>query len=204
MKMLYIILSALTAMVIGNHRRQGIYKGRAFTTDVAFKYRMGAGFAGDVNRSHPASIEPCLIDGSAPPTAFGLPVVVDPATEGVRPIVSGDSALTTCYGVTVRPFPFQADSATNYGATGIGSASPALKQPIDVLRSGYIKVVLHGASAAVKGGRVFIWYAASSGNHVQGGFEAAATTGSTIMLPINTTFNGGADADGNVELIFNI
>ena len=37
-------------------------KTRQKTRDVAFTFRMGAGFAGDVNRTHPASIEPVMIE----------------------------------------------------------------------------------------------------------------------------------------------
>ncbi len=179
------------------------FVGRTMVTDTSYKYRMGAGFAGDVNRMHPASIEPVLIDKTAPPTAYGQPVVVDPTTQGVRPLVAGDSALTNVYGVTVRPFPLQASSGSNYGAAPIGAATPPASGVMDVLRSGYIMSALSGDTAAVKGGSVFVWIAASAGTHVQGGFEAAATAGSTIALPDNWTFNGPADAGGVVEVVAN-
>src|SRR5262249_5668758 len=84
------------------HRRApGVVRGRARTRDygsTAIAYRMQAGFPGDVNRMHPASIEPCLIDASAPPTAYGQAVLVDGTTQGVRPLVAGDQALTDVYG----------------------------------------------------------------------------------------------------------
>jgi hypothetical protein len=180
---------------------------RMKTRDVAFTFRMGAGFTGDVNRTHPASIEPVLIDASAPPLLFGEAVVVDPTTQGVRPLVAGDSALTKVYGVTVRAFPTQQSSGTNYGAAALGSAVPPVSGVMDVLRSGYIMVQL-GNNAwpnAKKGSAVFVWIAASSGNHVQGAFEDTATGGSTIALDTSLyTFNGTADASGVVELAFNI
>ncbi len=118
-------------------RAPGIYMGHARTCDISFGYRMGAGFPGDVNRTHPASIEACLVDVNAPPTLYGQAVVVDATTQGVRPLVAGDSALNDIYGITVRPFPIQQQAATNYGASNIGAGTPPTSQPMDVLRSGH-------------------------------------------------------------------
>lgn len=165
---------------------------------VAFAYRMGTGFPGDVNRTHPASILPCLVDASAAPTAFGQAVVIDTTTQGVRPVVSGDSAIDEIFGVTVRPYPFQQQSATNYGAASFGGGTPPQPGAIDILRAGYIMVNVVGTPN--KGGRVYIWYAASSGSHVQGGFEAANTGGSTLELNENYFFNGPPGSDGVCEL----
>lgn len=171
----------------------------------AFPFRMGAGFPGDVNRSHPVSIEPALIDASAPPLAYGLAVVVDPTTQGVRQMAPGDSALTAVYGVTVRPYPFQQSSAVNNGAIGYGAGAPPTSGPIDVLRSGYIMAPVVGTP--VKGATVYVWIAASTGAHVQGGFEASASGSNTIPLTgagSLATFNGGADASGIAEIEFNV
>ena len=178
---------------------------RCKTNDVAIQYRMNAGNPGDVNRTHPATIEPTLIDPSAPPTAYGQPVLVDATTQGVRPLSTGDSAITKVYGVTVRPYPFQQSSGTNYGAAVLGSATPPATGVMDVLRSGYIIGSVPAGSTAVKGGAVFVWIAATSGSHIQGGFETAASGGNTIALDTNTyTFNGAPDAAGNVEICVNI
>jgi hypothetical protein len=166
-----------------------------------FKFRMGAGSPGDVNRSHPVTIESCLIDASAPPTAYGQPVVVDATTQGVRPLVAGDSGLSDIYGITVRPFPLQQNTAT----PTFGSGTPPTSGVIDVLRSGYIMVQLNVTGAA-KGGQVFIWVAATSGSHIQDQFEIATGGGSnTISLPIPaTSFNGTEDASKVVEVGFHI
>ena len=195
------MLRAIRAAFAGP--RPGEFMGRQRTCDISIGYRMGAGFPGDVNRTHPASIEACLVDANSPPTAYGQAVVIDPTTQGVRPLSAGDSALTDIYGITVRPFPIQGQSSTNFGASNIGAATPPTSQPMDVLRSGYIMATLNGSTAAVKGGAVYVWIAASSGSHVQGGFEAAATGGSTIQLGVKTTFNGPADASGVVEIVYN-
>jgi hypothetical protein len=178
---------------------------RMKTRDVAFTYRMGAGFAGDVNRTHPASIEPTLIDASAPPTAYGQPVLVDATTQGVRPFTTGDQSNTVAagYGITVRPYPFQQSSASNFGAAAIGAATPPVTGIMDTLRAGYIMVNLAAGGAPVKGGAVYVWAVATSGAHVQGGVEAAYSAGNTTQL-LNATFNGSPDASGNVEIAFNI
>ena len=178
-------------------------KTRMKTNDVAFAFRMGAGFPGDVNRTHPASIEPCLIDANAAPTAYGQAVLVDASTQGVRPFTTGDQSDTVAagYGITVRPYPYQQSSASNYGATAIGAGTPPTAGACDVLRSGYIMGKLN-AGTAVKGAPVYVWAVASTGAHVQGGFEAAYSSTNTTKL-LNATFNGSADAAGNVEIVFN-
>lgn len=177
-------------------------KTRMKTRDAAFGFRMGAGFPGDVNRTHPASIEPALVDSGDPATAYGMAVLVDAVTQGVRKFVAGDTAVTKAYGVTVRPYPSQQMTASNYGEAAFGAATPPTTGAIDVLRQGYIMGKVPAGQAPVKGGAVHIWCAASSGVHVQGGFEAAADAGNTASIT-NATFNGSPDADGNVEIVFN-
>lgn len=179
---------------------------RCKTRDAAFQFRMGAGFAGDVNRTHPASIEPAMNDSTNPIASPGLACLAT-TSNTVRGIIAGDNALTSIYGVAVRPYPFQVAAASNYGAQSFGSASFAAGQPLDVLRRGYIMVQIPAAQAAVptKGSAVFLWYAASNGAHVQGGFEAQATGGSTDALDtVAYQFNGPADANGIVELMLKV
>lgn len=184
--------------------RSGRLVGRARTRDVAYSYRMGAGFAGDVNRMHPASIEAAKIDPTNPPTFFGQPVLANGAANSVRAFLATDTAVTDAYGVTVRPFPTQqATASLAYAQANFGSGGPSTAQALDVLRSGYILVPVVGATT--KGGAVFIWVTASSGAHVQGGFEAAANGVNTIALPTTKfQWNGPADANGIAELAFNV
>src|ERR1039458_1133298 len=141
--------------------------GRFRTCDVAFAFRAGAGFPGDVNRGHPASIQPCSIDASAPPTQYGQAVVVDPTTQGVRPIVAGDSALTWIWGVVCRPYPFQQSTTSlSYGAANFGVAGVANAQPIDVMTGGYMIVSVSSVyGAPVKGAPVFIFYNPTGAGH---------------------------------------
>lgn len=167
---------------------------------VAFQYRMGGGIPGDINRTHPASVEACLVDPTNPPTAFGIAVLPVSGSNGVRMFGAGDTAVTRIWGITARPYPFQAQSATNFGAQNLGSATPPTNQPIDVMRMGYISVQLPAGQAVTKGSAVYVWCAASTGSHVQGGFEGAASGGNTAALDSHYAFNGPADANGVAEI----
>jgi len=173
---------------------------------VAYTYRMPAGFAGDVNRTHPAAVEPALTCVATPPTKYGQIVVVDTATNSVRPLAAGDQSdatLLTPWGVTVRPFPTQ---QTAGGMTStIGAATPPVTGGIDVLRSGYIMGQLNAnVAAATKGGTVYVWCAATSGDHVQGGYETAFSAGNTVTLDARYKYNGPADSTGIVEISANV
>lgn len=169
--------------------------------DVAFPFRMGAGFAGDVNRTHPCSILPNLINTVTPPTAYGQAVVNDGAN-AVRPLAAADNGLTTIWGVTVRPFPIQ--QAAGGAAAAFGSIAPPVSGVIDVLLSGIIMVKLN-AGSPVKGGAVFVWCAATNGVHIQGGFEMVAGGGNnTAALDVTRyQYNGPPDSAGIVEIVIN-
>lgn len=179
-------------------RRRSLGKHR--TCDTSYTFRMGAGAAGEVNRGHPASILPNLIDPTNPITAYGQACIVVSASNGVRPFAAGDTAVTDAWGVTVRPYPIQqATTSISYGEVNYGSVVPPSVQPIDVMRAGYIMVAVNGA--VTKGGAVFVWCAASAGAHVQGGFEAGATGGSTAALATpKFQWNSPADPSGIAEL----
>jgi len=174
---------------------------------VAFQFRMGAGFPGDVNRSHPASIEPMLVDATSPVTAYGNVGILDATTQGLRAIAAGDQSntvLLTPYAALVRPYPYQPASASNFGAATLGAAVPPITGVIDGLRSGYIMAQLNsGAGAAVKGQPVFVWAAATVAGHLIGGYETAYSAGNTVQLDARFTYNGGADSTGVTEISFN-
>ena len=188
--------------------RTGISRGRFRTRDyqasAAFQFRMGAGFVGDVNRTHPASIESCLIDSTKPPTFFGQAVAPDAASpNGVRVLAAGDSGVTHIYGVTVRPFPFQQQTtSTAFGGTAFGGETPPTSGIIDVLRNGYMMVTLQGAAAASKGAPIKVCIVAGTG-YVVGGFSADSVSGTFITLDGASLFNGPADSNGIVEIAVN-
>jgi hypothetical protein len=187
------------------HHNGGMFAGSFRTRDTvsgtAISFRMPAGIPGGVNRTHPASIEPVLIDSSAPPTLYGQGVVIDPTTQGVRPIAAtGDTGLTDVYGITVRPFPLEQQTTTG----SLYTAVPPTSGLMDVLKFGYISIGFNkSGSAPVKGGAAYIWAAATAGAHLVGGWETASS-GSTIEIgtPPRTNYQGGWDANDVGELIF--
>lgn len=180
---------------LSNLQRQLV---RAKTRDVAFTYRMGAGFAGEVNRTHPFSVVPGLQNASNPVDGYGRAVLYH--TDGtLRKILATDSGVTKLAGISVRPYPTQNHASSSFGAPAtFGAATPPTTGILDVIEDGFIMVPIVG-SAPVKGGAVYVWYAAASGNHVQGGFESAATGGSTIAIA-NAYFTGGVDSNGVGEI----
>lgn len=200
---------SLLARLTGRRKTQpkGRLVGRRFTQDdnMAFPFRMGAGFPGDVNRTHPASIEGCLVDSTHPPLLYGLAVIADAASpNGVRSIATSDSGVTDIYGVTVRPYPLQQATADGpYGASSFGTAAPPTVQPLDILKQGYIIVQLQGVTAATKGGAVFVQTTVTSGSNIQGGFSAATASGA-IALSGRSYFNGPADPNGICELALHV
>lgn len=171
--------------------------------DVAITFRMPTGFAGDVNRNHPASISPELANGTLPPLIYGQALVLAADNISMRPLAAGDTALTQVWGLLVRPYPIQAPTAGNYGAVGIGAATPPNNGAIAVLRDGYILAAVNGQP--VKGGQVHVWCAASAGAHIQGGFEAAASGGNTADLDVNKyIYNSAPGSDGITEILIRL
>jgi hypothetical protein len=172
---------------------------------VSYLTRMPAGIPGEVNRGWASTIEPAAITPSGTagaPTAYGIPLVVDQTAGNVgnvRAVNSGD-ANTAIYGLLARPFPTQSPI---WGSDPIGQATPPTQGSCDVLREGYMTVLLSGSTAAVKGNPVYIWTAAATGTHITGGFEASNPGGSGITL-IGGIFMGPADASGNVEISYGV
>lgn len=181
-----------------------ISRGRRRTLDVAFPFRMGAGFSGDVNRTHPFNDEPTLVDLTSPPLFYGCGGVIDATTKKFRRVLAGDTAFVSLYGVAVRPYPTSGVPSASFGApAAFGGGTPPTNQPLSVLRFGYILVPIVGAPG--KGDPVFIWCTASTGSHVQGGFEASSSGGNTAALDVELySFNGAPDSNGIGEIIIGL
>jgi hypothetical protein len=166
----------------------------------SFTYRMGAAFPGDVNRTHPVSVEPVLNDKTVPVLKPGMGALINSAKTGVRQAASGDTTAMALYGIACRAFPAQdPGSAGVYGATDLGVASLPKDDVIDVCRDGYIMVQVPVGATCGKGDPAFLWVAASASGHVQGQFEVAASAGNTNALS-NVIFNGPPDANGYAEV----
>jgi hypothetical protein len=109
--------------------------------DVSFTYRMGAGFAGDVNRTHPVEIEAALMDVNDPVAAYGqmgLYDVADNTIRAFRAADQSDAAEVTPFGALVRPFPLQAPAGSSNAAQGLGAATPPASGVTDWCRSGLL------------------------------------------------------------------
>jgi hypothetical protein len=171
---------------------------RARTHDVSFQFRMGAGFPGDVNRVHPFSVVPGLMDTTDAIRKYGDPALINSTDSTYRGFKAGDDA-TKIAGVLVRPYPTQ---QTTGGMTAtMGAAAAPTSGVIDILEDGYIMVQCNdfAANPPSKGGIVTVRIAATSGNKIQGGFHAATDTTNTVTIS-NARWNGEADANGVAEL----
>lgn len=179
----------------------------AATRDVAYVRRIPAGIPGTPSRGIGlATIEAQLITPfgtTGAPASYGVAGQIDSVTGQFRIINSTD---TDAYGSLLRVYPTSDGGAAAPLNSGFGPGVPPKSGVCDVMVRGYQSVLLQNAAAqpAKKGGTVYVWFAASNGNHVQGGYEAAATGGSTLALPDKWYFTGGADANGNTEIAINI
>lgn len=200
------MIKQLFAAVIGLLCVQPPKRFKMRDSNSAFLYRMPAGFAGDINRTHPFEVEAELIDAAAPPLFYGIAVLIDATTQGVRPFAAGDTGVTVAEGLTVRPFPAQAPAGSTDAQQGIASAAPPISGVLDVMRNGLMTVKINtGQTAPVKGGAVYVWCAATAGNNVQSQFGTAASGGNTAALDVNRyTWNGGMDANNIAEIRWNV
>lgn len=172
---------------------------RARTRDVAFEFRMGAGFPGDVNRVHPFQVVPAVMNDTNPVRLYGDPVLYNSADNTFRGFIAGDTAVTKIAGVAVRPYPVQQQSGGM--AAAFGTAAAPTSGVFDVLEDGYIMVKCNdfAASPPSRGALVTVRVTANSGNKVQGGFHAAADGVNTVTIT-NARWNSSADANGVAEM----
>lgn len=155
----------------------------------AFLYRMPSGIAGDVSRKSHSTIEAHILKGKL--GAFGIFCKL--SEKGLVPLEAADEGV---YGLIVRSYPTQ--SAVN----GMGAAIPQENIIHDVLVRGYMTVKCN-AGTAKKAAKVFVRVAAGSDAKPVGGIEAVADGVNTIELK-NAMFMHEADAQGNVEISYNI
>lgn len=166
---------------------------------VAFKYRMPAGIPGATNRVEHLTAEAQIMDTAFPVLLFGVPVKL--VSGLVRPIASGDAA-SLVYGFLIRPYPTQNVGAPYTAPTdGFGGGVPNTQDLANVMRRGYMTVKLNNVTAATKGGQVYVRNANGTGPTPIGSIEAGATD--CVAIP-GCIFMGPADADGNVEIAYNI
>ena len=156
----------------------------------AYMYRMPSGIPGDVSRKSHLTIESHNM--ATPVAAFGLFMKMD-ASGNLAALASADTAAAVL-GLLVRSYP--TTSATNE----LGAAAP-VKSINDVMVRGYMTVKCN-AGTAKKGGAVYVRIGAAAANKPLGGIEAVADAANTIA--VNARFMHDADAQGNVEIAYNI
>jgi len=161
----------------------------------SFLYRMPAGIPGDMNRVQAAVVTPEIITpygNTGAPAAYGLASVIDATSGQLRTVGASDTYI---HGFLARPFP------TNSSQNGIGTSTPPTSGVCDLMRRGFMTVLLGGSTAAFNGAPVYVWTAASSGLHVQGQVEVANPSGNGIAIS-GAYFTGAADSNGNVEISY--
>jgi len=162
----------------------------------AYLYAMPSGIAGDLTRLKAADVEAQIADASYPVLRFGEPVKMESGK--IRPITT-DDVLADIYGFGVRPYPTQAETSE-----ALGTATPSTTRAFNVLRRGYMTVKVQNGTP-VKNASVFVRTVAADDPVAQpiGGIECAAD-GSDCFEITNAKFMGVADADGNVEISYNL
>lgn len=158
-------------------------------------FRMSAGIAGAISRPHDLTVEPHVLDSTKPFPAYGLGGKI---TAGkFVPVEDGDTADVLA-GIFVRPYPTasQPDKIRQVG-TGYNFAG-------DNLKRGYVTVNIGGDASAVDlNSPVYMRVSSPVDTSPLGAFLAVADGANTVQIT-NAYFNGPGDADGNIELAYNI
>ncbi|KFC08271.1 putative bacteriophage protein [Trabulsiella guamensis ATCC 49490] len=157
--------------------------------------RMPSGIAGAISRPHDLTVESHTLDSTKPFAAYGLGGKI--AGGKFVPVEAGDAA-TVLAGIFVRPYPTssQPDKVRQIGS-GFNFSG-------DNLKRGYVTVNIGGnASAVALNAPVYMRVGTPSANSPLGAFVAAADGTNTVQIT-NAYFNGPGDADGNIELAYNI
>ena len=177
--------------------KHGEFVGRHRTRDISFLAQSANGFIGRITRSTPLPrITPDMNDATNPVPFYGL-AVLNTINNTVRGILATDSNQIGISGIAVGNFPFQPASATNFGAQALAALTAVAPNSVmDTLRSGFIMIYLNSAQAptATKVDKVYVWCAASSTTHVQGGFENAASAAIASAIK-----GGGNTGNGTVS-----
>ncbi|HFZ0487773.1 TPA: hypothetical protein ACIJOS_004589 [Citrobacter koseri] len=158
-------------------------------------YRMSSGIAGAISRPQDLTVEPHVLDSTKPFAAYGLGGKI--AEGKFVPVESGDTA-TVLAGIFVRPYPTasQPDKVRQIGS-GFNFTG-------DNLKRGYVTVNIGGdASAVALNALVYMRVDNPTDSSPLGAFLAAADGENTVQIT-NAYFNGPGDADGNIELAYNI
>jgi hypothetical protein len=201
--LMFAVIAALAWVMFRPRPRaaSGTFVGRHRTRDISFLAQSPSGFIGRVTRSVPAPrITPDPNDATNPVPYYGL-AVMNTVNDTVRGILASDAGASGISGIAVAPYPFQQQSTNNYGEADLTALTAVPTGGIiDTMRTGSITAYCNSAQApnAHKTNPVFVWCAASSGTHVQGGFETAASAAITATAKVGNTGNGTVTAGPTV------
>lgn len=162
----------------------------------SFQFRMPAGIAGAISRgAGQATVEPQVADPAKPFLRYGI--FGKTVAEKFVPLEAGDAAGVIT-GMLVRPFP------TTSSQDGLGTSTPPTTGLLDRLKRGYMTVALKLGTAA-KDAQVYVVTTAGGTVALNDIVPAASPAGGgTAVAAAGCFFTGPADANGIVEVAFNI
>lgn len=163
----------------------------------AYLTRMPLGIAGGVTRPRDLTIEPVTLDHTKQFASYGLPGKY--VNNKFVPLESGDT-ISKVKGILARPFPIT--SAADLAYIGVN-----VNQVGDNLKRGYICVVVTAGNAttAKKGDPVYVRVAGGTTPSPAGSFVLAPdSTASNTPQLTNAEVMGPGDADGRIEIAYNI
>lgn len=158
-------------------------------------YRMSSGIAGAVSRPQDLTVEPHILDATKPFPAYGLGGKI---VGGKFVPVEAADPVTVLAGIFIRPYP------TASQPDKIRQISSGFNFSGDNLKRGYVTVNIGGdASSVALYAPVFMRVGTPSAASPLGAFLASADGENTVQIT-NAYFNGPGDAEGNIELAYNI
>ncbi|WP_354676761.1 structural cement protein Gp24 [Cupriavidus plantarum] len=161
----------------------------------AILYRMASGIPGDISRRSASTVEAVPLNSATPFAGYGLFGKI--VSGKFVPVGAGDTA-SAVYGLLVRPYPTTGGAASD----PLGTSTPQVGGIGDVMRRGYMTVKNNAGNPALNS-QVYVRVAAAAAGKPIGGIEAAADSTNTIAIT-GAIFAGPADANGNVEIEYNI
>lgn len=147
----------------------------------AFKTVMPLGIPGTITRwASPPQVETVELDGTTPPTVYGLPYKM---VSGKALTLADADTASLISGILARPFPGSPAPTPN---EGLGTDTPNKDYPQSGLRSGHISVVCYGTTEPATGGKAYVRVNGADGTHPIGGIEAASVVAVTSLLITGT------------------
>lgn len=159
--------------------------------------RMPLGIAGGITRPRDLTIEPVTLDYTKQFASYGLAGKY--VNDKFVPLESGDT-ISKVKGILVRPFPIT--SAADLAYLGVN-----VNQVGDNLKRGYICVIATAgnAAAAKNGDPVYVRVAGGTTQSPVGSFVLSPdSTASNTPQLTNAEVKGPGDADGRIEIAYNI